>query len=43
VLKFFVLGFLLIIGALATLAAAVGGPGWWVLLGLVVLLLAVAT
>ena len=42
VTKFFVLGLLFVLGALATLAAAVGGPGWWVLLGVVVLLLGVA-
>ena len=38
-LKFFVLACLVVLGALATLAAAVGGPGWWVLLAIVVLLL----
>jgi glutamate synthase domain-containing protein 2 len=42
VLKFFVLGALVLLGALATLAAAIGGPGWWVLLAVVVLLLALA-
>ena len=43
VTKFFVLAFLVVLGALATLAAAIGGPGWWVLLAIVVLLLGVAT
>ena len=32
-LRFFVLGLLLVLGALTTLAAAIGGWGWWVLLG----------
>ena len=41
-LKFFVLACLVVLGALATLAAAVGGPGWWVLLAIVVLLLCLA-
>ena len=40
-LRFFIIGFLLILGAFTTLAAAIGGPGWWVLLALVVLLLCV--
>jgi glutamate synthase domain-containing protein 2 len=39
VLKFFVIGVLVVLGALTTLAAAVGGAGWWVLLALLVLLL----
>jgi glutamate synthase domain-containing protein 2 len=39
VVKFFVLGVLLVFGALTTLAAAVGGPGWWVLVGVVVVVL----
>jgi glutamate synthase domain-containing protein 2 len=42
VTKFFVLAFLVVLGALATLAAAIGGPGWWVLLAVVVVLLLVA-
>jgi glutamate synthase domain-containing protein 2 len=41
VLKFFVIGVLLVLGALTTLAAAIGGPGWWVLLALLVVLLLV--
>ena len=41
-LRFFVLGFLVALGAVATLAAAVGGAGWWVLLALAVVLLGVA-
>ena len=36
VTKFFVLAFLVVLGALTTLAAAIGGPGWWVLLAVVV-------
>ena len=40
-LRFFIIGFLLIVGAITTLAAAIGGPGWWVLLALVVVLLCV--
>lgn len=39
--KFYVLGSLVIIGALAVLAAAIGGPAWWVLAALVVVLLGV--
>jgi glutamate synthase domain-containing protein 2 len=42
VLKFFVLGLLIVLGALATLAAAIGGWGWWVLLAVLVALLALA-
>jgi glutamate synthase domain-containing protein 2 len=42
VLKFFVLAVLVVLGALTTLAAAVGGPGWWVLVALLALLLCVA-
>jgi glutamate synthase domain-containing protein 2 len=42
VLKFFVLGLLLVLGALTTLAAAIGGWGWWVLLGLLAALLLLA-
>ena len=37
--KFFVIGLLLVIGAMTTLAAVIGGPGWWALLAVVVLLL----
>jgi len=42
VLKFFVLGLLLVLGALTTLAAAIGGWGWWVLLGVLAALLLLA-
>ena len=41
VLRFFIIGFLVILGAFTTLAAAIGGPGWWILLALVVLLLCI--
>ena len=41
-LKFFVLGLLLVLGALTTLAAAIGGWGWWVLLGVLAALLLLA-
>ncbi len=40
-LKFFVIGVLLLLGALTTLAAAIGGPGWWVLLAVLAVLLLV--
>jgi glutamate synthase domain-containing protein 2 len=40
-LRFFILGALVVLGALTTLAAAIGGPGWWVLLAVVVVLVAV--
>ncbi|NYD41349.1 glutamate synthase-related protein [Nocardioides panaciterrulae] len=40
-LRFFIIGVLVVLGALATLAAAVGGPGWWALLAVLVLLLLV--
>jgi glutamate synthase domain-containing protein 2 len=39
VLRFFVIGILLVLGALTSLAAAIGGPGWWVLAAVLVLLL----
>jgi len=39
VLRFFVLGLLVVLGACAALAASIGGPGWWGLLVLLVLLL----
>jgi hypothetical protein len=42
VAKFFVLGLLLVLGALTTLAAAIGGWGWWVLPGLLAALLLLA-
>jgi glutamate synthase domain-containing protein 2 len=42
VLKFLVLAVLVVLGALATLAAAIGGPGWWVMLVVVLALLALA-
>ena len=41
-LKFFVLASLVVAGLLATLAASLGGPGWWALLVLVVGLLVLA-
>ena len=31
-LRFYVLGVLVFLGAVATLAATIGGPGWWLLL-----------
>ncbi|MGZ4744926.1 MAG: FMN-binding glutamate synthase family protein, partial [Oryzihumus sp.] len=39
-MRFFVLIALVVAGALTTLAAVVGGPGWWVLLAVLVGLLA---
>ena len=42
VLRFFVLGVLAFLGAVTTLAAAIGGPGWWALVALFVVLLVVA-
>jgi glutamate synthase domain-containing protein 2 len=42
VLRFFVLGVLFVLGAVTVLAAAIGGPGWWGLVAVVVLLLLVA-
>ena len=41
-LRFFVLGSLVVLGAVTVLAAAIGGPGWWVLAALLVALLVVA-
>lgn len=41
-LRFFVIGAILVLGALTTLAATIGGWGWWVLLALLVGLLGVA-
>ncbi|MCL2611927.1 MAG: FMN-binding glutamate synthase family protein [Nocardioidaceae bacterium] len=38
-LRFFVLGALMVLGLLAVLAAAIGGPGWWALAVIAVLLL----
>ncbi|WP_209020577.1 FMN-binding glutamate synthase family protein [Nocardioides sp. 1609] len=40
-LRFYVLGFLLFLGAMATLAATIGGPGWFLLLAVVLGLLVV--
>ncbi len=40
-LRFFVLGALIVLGALTVMAAVIGGPGWWALLALIVLLGAV--
>lgn len=41
-LRFFILGVLAFLGAMTTLAATIGGPGWWALLALIVFLLGVA-
>jgi glutamate synthase domain-containing protein 2 len=41
VLRFFVIGLLFILGAFTTLAAAIGEPGWWILVALIALLLVV--
>jgi glutamate synthase domain-containing protein 2 len=41
VLRFFVIGVLAFLGAVATLAATIGGPGWWFFLAVIVVLLAV--
>jgi glutamate synthase domain-containing protein 2 len=41
VLRFFLLGTLLFLGAVAVLAAAVGGPGWWLLVAVVAILLVI--
>jgi len=38
VLRFYAVGALVVAGALVTLAAVIGSAGWWVLLGLIVLL-----
>ena len=38
VLRFYVLATLVVLGALTVMAAVIGGPGWWVLLGVIVLL-----
>ncbi|GLZ52984.1 FMN-binding glutamate synthase family protein [Actinomycetospora sp. NBRC 106378] len=38
-LAFFILGFLVLLGALTVLAAAVGSAAWWVLLGVIGLML----
>ncbi len=40
-LRFFVLGSLVVLGAMTVLAAVIGGPGWWVLALLLVALLVV--
>jgi len=42
VLRFFVVGVILVLGALTTLAATLGGPGWWGLLVVLALLLLLA-
>jgi glutamate synthase domain-containing protein 2 len=39
VLRFYVLGMLVVLGALAVLAAAIGGNGWWLLVAVVAVLL----
>jgi glutamate synthase domain-containing protein 2 len=41
VLRFYVVAALVVAGALTLMAAVIGGPGWWVLLGLLVALLCV--
>ncbi len=41
-LRFFVLGLLLLVGAACLFAAVLGGDGWWILLVLVVVLIGVA-
>jgi glutamate synthase domain-containing protein 2 len=41
VLRFYVVGALLVAGALVTLAAVIGSAGWWVLLALIALLVVV--
>jgi hypothetical protein len=41
VLRFYLVGALVVAGALVTLAAVIGSAGWWVLLGLIVLLVLV--
>jgi glutamate synthase domain-containing protein 2 len=38
VLRFFVLGGLVVLGALTVMAAVIGGPGWWVWLAVIVAL-----
>jgi hypothetical protein len=38
VLRFFALAGLFVLGALTVMAAVIGGPGWWVLLAVIVLL-----
>jgi glutamate synthase domain-containing protein 2 len=40
-LRFFLVGALVVLGALTGLAAVIGGAGWWVLLGVVALLVCV--
>ncbi|MGZ4478226.1 MAG: FMN-binding glutamate synthase family protein [Nocardioidaceae bacterium] len=40
-LRFFVLAALVVLGGLTTVAAVISGPAWWVLLGILVLLIAV--
>jgi len=41
VLRFYVLSVLVVLGALTVLAAVIGDPGWWALLAVLLLLLAV--
>jgi glutamate synthase domain-containing protein 2 len=41
VLRFFVIGVLAFLGAVATLAATIGGPGWWIFFAVIAVLLAV--
>jgi glutamate synthase domain-containing protein 2 len=42
VLRFFVLGVLMLLGLVAVLAGVIGGPGWWLLVAVVVALIALA-
>ncbi len=41
-MRFAVFGFVVVLGAITVLAAAIGGPGWWVLVVLAVFLVLVA-
>ena len=40
-LRFFVLGLLLLLGAISVLAASIGGWGWWILVAVIVVLVGV--
>jgi glutamate synthase domain-containing protein 2 len=42
VLRFFILGVLLFLAAVTVVAGAIGGPGWWVLVAVLVALIAMA-
>ncbi|MEP6816033.1 MAG: FMN-binding glutamate synthase family protein, partial [Marmoricola sp.] len=41
-LRFFVLGVLFLLGLVTVLAGVIGGPGWWILVAVVLALLALA-